>query len=366
MKPKIFHVIFNLGRGGAENILVQTISQLSEYENIIITMAPGNDFKSQVNSDKIICLNTSNIWQLPIAVSRFKRIIKYHKPIIVHSQLTIPNILSRFSVPRTIPLFSTIQNNVKYNIEFKKWYIRFLEKMSMKFYSGHLIFVAHTVKKDYSSFLNIVPKHSSVIYNFVDTKKFSRRITSEETHQQLRILSVGSLSFQKNFEFLINAFIKADIPNTELHIYGSGPLKKRLEMIANRSNNKIILEGSAKNIENILKNYDLYISSSLYEGLSLSVLEAMSVGIPLLLSDIPSFREQCGDAAIFYQLNNPNDFIEKLKLALSNPILLRDNVQKCQERVEDLFKFENYIHQLKILYSKSVEHSKTKKKVCPN
>ena len=181
-----------------------------------------------------------------------------------------------------------------------------------------------------------------------------------DTKTNFKIISVGSLSFQKNFEFLVKAFIKADIPNAELHIYGNGPLREHLETITKDSNKKIRLVGPTRDIERIIKDYDLYVSSSLYEGLSLSVLEAMSVGIPLLLSDIPSYKEQCGDAAVFYKLNNEDDFIDKLKSSISNPILLRNNIQKGVERVEDLFKIENYIDQLKALYSKTIKHYKIK------
>lgn len=230
----------------------------------------------------------------------------------------------------------------------------------MKFHPGHLIFVAKTVQSDYHSFLNIKPPESTIIYNFVDTKKFSRKSFVRDTKTNFKIISVGSLSFQKNFEFLVRAFIKADIPNAELHIYGNGPLRENLETITSNSNKKIRLAGPAKDIECKIKDYDLYVSSSLYEGLSLSVLEAMSVGIPLLLSDIPSYKEQCGDAAVFYKLNNEDDFIDKLKFSISNPILLRNNIQKGIERVDDLFRFENYIHQLKALYSKSIQHYKIK------
>lgn len=360
MKQKIFHIIYNLGLGGAENILVQTIPKLSEYENIIITMAKGNDFSHQTFEGDIICLNMPKLWQLPLAVLILRNLIRKHKPALVHSQLTLPNILARFAVPKSIPLFSSIQNTVKHNIEFKKWYIRIMEKVSMKFHPGHLIFVAKTVQSDYHSFLNIKPPESTIIYNFVDTKKFSRKSFVRDTKTNFKIISVGSLSFQKNFEFLVRAFIKADIPNAELHIYGNGPLRENLETITSNSNKKIRLAGPAKDIECKIKDYDLYVSSSLYEGLSLSVLEAMSVGIPLLLSDIPSYKEQCGDAAVFYKLNNEDDFIDKLKFSISNPILLRNNIQKGIERVDDLFRFENYIHQLKALYSKSIQHYKIK------
>ncbi|MGC8001405.1 glycosyltransferase, partial [Salmonella enterica] len=49
----------------------------------------------------------------------------------------------------------------------------------------------------------------------------------------------------------------------------------------------------AGDLKDTLPNYHAMIMSSFYEGFSIGVLEAMAMKIPLVLSDIPSFREQC-------------------------------------------------------------------------
>ena len=60
-------------------------------------------------------------------------------------------------------------------------------------------------------------------------------------------------------------------------------------------------------LNRIIKKYDLFVMSSIYEGFSVSVLEAMSLGMPLLLSDIASFREQCEGTAVYFNLKD-NDY----------------------------------------------------------
>jgi glycosyltransferase involved in cell wall biosynthesis len=72
-----------------------------------------------------------------------------------------------------------------------------------------------------------------------------------------------------------------------------------------------VLKGQVSNIHEVLTQYDLFVMPSLFEGFSLSVLEAMAVQLPMLLSDIPSFREQCADTAIYFDLNDSNDFAAK-------------------------------------------------------
>lgn len=357
MKPKIVHLIFSLGNGGAENLLMQTLPMLEEYDNYIITFSDKNNFNNNIYLKNLIQLNTPKIWQWPLACLRLKKIIKNLKPSLIHSHLTIANIVARFSTPRNVPVLTSIHNSVRYNIEFKKWYIRKLEKLSLKYRPCHLIFVSDTVKQDYISFLREQPKRSSVIFNFVDTGKFKPISKQSNVTNSFKIISVGSLSHQKNFEFLVRAFSKADIKDAELHIYGDGPLRAKIESLIEDKNSQIRLMGSVSKIEKLIGNYNLYVSSSLYEGLSLSVLEAMATGVPLLLTNIPSFIEQCGDSAVFYELNNETDFVNKLKTARKQPELLHANVEKCQEKINNVYGSKRYLDQLKTLYNSSIQNN---------
>jgi len=92
---------------------------------------------------------------------------------------------------------------------------------------------------------------------------------------------------------------------------------------------------------------------SLFEGFSLSVLEAMAMRMPLLLSDIPSFREQCEDCAIYFDLNNNEDFILKLNDLINDDqkrIILAGNAQK---RVLENFTLTRHMSGLKKIYEKT-------------
>lgn len=357
MKPKIIHFICDLGRGGAENILVQSLASLKDFDNYIVTLSDRNDFGNEINSERIISLNAAGIWRIPLAVFKLRKLIRLLNPSLVHSQLTFTNIIARYGTPKKIPLITTIQNSVKHNIEFKKWFIKWLEKKSLAFRPSLLIFVANSVKQDYYSFLNIKHHQHFILYNFVDTKRFFKKPGYRKPNKVCKIISVGSLSYQKNFEFLITAFLKANISHTELHIYGAGPMKQKIEQLINSHKDKVRLMGVRKNIEEVINDYDLYVSASLYEGLSLSVLEAMATGIPLLLTDIPSYREQCEDVAYYYKLNNETDFITQLQFVLSNLTALESNSQKGINRVEQLFKYENYIQELKRIYIQSIQQN---------
>lgn len=105
------------------------------------------------------------------------------------------------------------------------------------------------------------------------------------------IFAAGRLTEQKNFRMLINAFYEFNkiYPEFKLKIYGKGPLYNELKKQINemRLNGKVELCGYIENLNEITKSYYMYISSSNYEGISNSMLEAIAMGIPSICTNCP-------------------------------------------------------------------------------
>ena len=77
MKKTILHFIYNLGRGGAEVMMVKVIKELKEYNNIVVTIFPQNHFGNELECDKYFCLNLRSILFFPAAAFQIKKIIKF-------------------------------------------------------------------------------------------------------------------------------------------------------------------------------------------------------------------------------------------------------------------------------------------------
>lgn len=109
-------------------------------------------------------------------------------------------------------------------------------------------------------------------------------------------ISVGSLIHRKDMYTLIKAFLQTDTgEDSVLVILGDGPQITELEKLASGAQN-VVLKGNVKNVGEFLQASDVFVSSSLSEGLPNTVLEAMACGLPCILSDIPSHRELFEDA----------------------------------------------------------------------
>ena len=165
---------------------------------------------------------------------------------------------------------------------------------------------------------------------------------------------MGALRLQKNYFFLLEAFKKLKHDNIELDIYGEGDLDKSLQAIISENNIKVNLKGEVKNISQVMNQYDMFVMSSTFEGFSLSVLEAMAMQMPLLLSDIKSFREQCKETAVYFDLNDVNDFISKLKSLSANKNKLAEMGKQAKERVIKNFMLNTHMQGLRTIYDDAV------------
>ena len=132
------------------------------------------------------------------------------------------------------------------------------------------------------------------------------------------LISIGRLTKQKNYSFLITNFkaLQSKYNNIKLLIIGSGEQKIYLESLIKKLDlqNKIMLLGYENNIYKYLNKSNYYISTSIWEGSSLAMIDAAIVGLPILCSDCPSGRKEFigkDKRGFLYRENDNNDFLDK-------------------------------------------------------
>jgi|SRR5665647_1123575 len=352
-KKTILHFIFNLERGGAETMLVGAIRELKEYKNIVVTIRNENHYDNELECDKYISLNLKSTFAFPLAINKLKKIIEVNNVDIVHSHLFWPTVIARIGVPKKIPLITTIHQFIATTLDYKKWYIRSIDRFTYKLRKSVIVTVAKGAQDDYFSFLKLKPHKTYVLYTFVDIERYSQKKNANETGT-FKLISVGALSAQKNQSFLVKAMSLIKDSDIILDIYGSGPLESQLQQLINKTGAKIVLRGMVKNIEEVLPLYNAFVMASAFEGFSLAVLEAMAIKLPLLLSDIESFKEQCGDTAVLFKLNNTDDFIKKLNYLIANPEMCNKISENAYQKVLQNFTLKHHVSGLRKIYKDAI------------
>lgn len=238
--------------------------------------------------------------------------------------------LSRPS-PKTVFTFrglSVLDSGYKTNWVIKKFYW-VVFKVLLQFIDEK-VFVSHT-NFEAAKKMKLISS-GYVIYNSVTPPIFLSREEAIAALQQkigvsldstFLIGSIGRLAYPKNYEFLISLFpeLLQKIPEAKLVIIGEGPERKKYEnLIARHSlGDKIILAGAIEDASRYLKAFDLFVLPSLYEGMSLTLIEALHAGVPVLASDVGGNKELLGDAGKIYPPGDSRACIESMiRIALIN------------------------------------------------
>lgn len=137
-----------------------------------------------------------------------------------------------------------------------------------------------------------------------DNKKFNMGALPVENLFGKYILSVGRLEEKKNTKIIIEAFelLKTKITELKLVLIGSpGAGYEGVAEAINKSEFKedIVELGYVDNVVGVLKNAQVFVFPSQYEGFGIPILEAMSVGVPVAASDIEALREVGGEAVVY-------------------------------------------------------------------
>jgi len=173
----------------------------------------------------------------------------------------------------------------------------------------------------------------------------------------LLIGSIGNLYKTKGYEYFVQA---ADILVNRHHIQatfmvmGEGEERKKLENLIAKFNlkNNFILAGQIDEAARLLPALDLYVCSSVKEGLPYSILEAMQAGLPIISTDVGGIPEMIENnkTGLLVKPADAADLAEKIKTLLNNKSLASQFVADAKEKATREFGLEKMVEATKKVY----------------
>lgn len=197
----------------------------------------------------------------------------------------------------------------------------------------------------------------------INTGKFQREISSlQKTYGHYTILTVGRLHWKKGFDVLILAMavlLKKHI-DVSLDIIGTGPEKEKLAFdIDDLGLSKIVrLLGpkSSDDVRRALQEADIYVQSSISEGLSNATLEAMSMELPVVSTRVGGMSEAIEDGVDGFLVDprNPEQLVEKISYLIDHPQLRQSMGKNARKKVIEKFNIDAQIQKFIFEYENLV------------
>jgi len=386
-KLKIVYLITGLDVGGAEMLLWQFLRNLDkkEFDLVVLSFIPTGNIGSLIEKEGIRVeslgiekylneKNGKNIFSIFLRVlyvffvetPRLYFFIKTEKPDILHSHLFHANLLGRLvghlaGVPVVV---STI-----HNVDFGGR----LRELALS-YTNFLSDATIAISKNVSNKMiekKVVPKDNLfVIQNGIDTdlSNIEYHKTRIKIREELNInnkkkvlISVGRLVKQKGYPILIDALKKLSLERDDFVsiILGGGEDRESLEkmVIEVGLEKKVLFLGNKQNVREYLVASDIFVMPSLFEGLPLSLLEAMSCGLPVVATSVGGVPEVITDSSLglLVEENNPEDLLGKIKYLLSLP---KEDLEEMgivgRKRIQENFSINHMVSQYLSLYRRLI------------
>jgi glycosyltransferase involved in cell wall biosynthesis len=205
--------------------------------------------------------------------------------------------------------------------------------------ASHIIVVHTRLKNDLTN-LSIDPNKISVIPTGVDVDLFKNGKTNPESS----VIFVGSLTKRKGINYLLEAVSKID--NIKLIIVGDGPEMGSLRLLANSLaiSERVTFAGSVAphGLPRYYSYASIFVLPSLREALPLSLLEAMSCGLPIIATNISGMSEVIKDGynGFLVEPANVEQLKEKIKFLAENPELCREIGKNARKTVEEKYSWD--------------------------
>lgn len=313
---KILHIITKSEFGGAQSVLVNLANRLSERHEVIVAGGEGSGqmwpmFRPCIRQERCKHLKRSvSVWHDTLALLEFRRLYAKYHPDIIHLHSSKAGMLGRLAFP-SHKIVYTVHGFDSIRLAYRRFLM--LEQLMQK--SCHAI-IGVSRYDEYMMRKERINNHVSYIYNGIERPVVEPGLSFNiPSKYKKTVLCVARMKPPKNSD-LFMAVAKL------LPEYAFVWIGNETE-ITDAPENTFFL-GSRANAGMYNSIADLFMLPSNYEGLPIVIIEAMSLGKPVVASDVGGIREIVTNGKNgFVVKNSAGNFADKIRYILENESISR-------------------------------------------
>ena len=373
----LLYVITKLELGGAQKQLLSLITHLDKerYNPFLFTadeglLVPEALSISSLNVKRSRFLERSiNPLKDLLALIEIYRFIKRNNIDIVHTHSSKAGILGRFAarLAKVKIILHTVHgwSFNDYQPVFARKFFIWMERFAAHFTDKLIVISNYDRQRGLNNHIGKEHKYHLIYYG-IDDAEFS--IRDQNIRKELGInantLVVGMISCLKpqkspqdfiQLAFLVNRVF----PNVRFLLVGDGPLRKKIEGLISKSNlqAQVILTGWRRDIPRILSAIDVFVLTSLWEGLPVSVLEAMAASKSVVASRTGGIAEIVfeGKTGFLVEPKDTEEMAEKLMILLRDETLRKQMGSKARDSLGLDFSLGDMVRNTQDLYGNLIK-----------
>jgi glycosyltransferase involved in cell wall biosynthesis len=344
---KITFFLPDLTGGGAEKSVINLLKEFSKQpvELDLVLVNANGVFLGEV-PEKVAIINLGKTRMLH-AINALASYLKEKKPDVLISNLTHSNLAAL--IARKIAFTNTnlilVEHLVQEPVGFfsiKRFLLRSLIK---KMYPSAqaVVAVSNGAARELEKMFGWKENAVTCIYNPVVEENLLQKSAEPVSHPWFDekitpvLLSAGRFVQQKNFDTLLHAFsIAGRKRKLKLVILGDGELREDLQrqVVSLGVKEDVFMPGFVDNPYSYMKHSDVFVLSSLYEGLGNVLIEAMACGCPVVSTDCKSGPSEIlgnGEFGMLVPVRNPQAMAEAILKTLDLPVSKGKLVQQANQ-----------------------------------
>jgi glycosyltransferase involved in cell wall biosynthesis len=287
---RILLVITDLDIGGTPTVVRELAQRLREDGTTHVHVASlkglgPNGAILRESGVPVTALNARRVITLPLIVGRLRRLIRDERIDTVVSFLVHANAIASLAVPGGVRLIESIQTTQPK----PAWHWKVQRRVARR--AERILVPSTSIVAAAAARSSMPVEKFIVIPNAVAPEAFSRSTIPEASPAPYPVGFIGRMDPVKRIPDLINA-VGALGKRVELHVYGEGPERGRIERwIEAASAASVTLHGAVARPQDVLPGLGLLVLPSEAEGFGLVLIEAMAAGVPVVATDAPGIRD---------------------------------------------------------------------------
>jgi len=360
---KICHIISGDLWAGAEVMAYQLIKGLyrgCDVSVIVVLLNEGTlADKLKQSGVRVFVIDEKRTNFINI-LKEVKKICRNYNPTIIHTHRYKENLLAYWA-PRQgnkVKLVATQHGMPEPSQSLFNFKHKIIQKYNLRVLKRHfsrVVLVSEDIKNYFVNTLAFNNDKIKVIHNGIEI------LQDRGDKRRFKTFTVGScgrLFPVKDYPFLIEVARECSTQKSNIHfiLAGDGPGRGKLKALVEKYglNGSFEFLGHVENMHEFYKGLDLYINTSLHEGIPMSVLEAMSYGLPVIAPRVGGLPEIIEDGAEGFLIDtrDPRTFSKKCLLLANDRALWQKMSRAALEKVTNHFSVSHMVEKYLTLYDK--------------